>query len=68
MFLRLYQGRIQSGSSKAGDIWLAAGVNGVIRGTARTFPVDSSNHGFAIMVPEESFHSGKNSIQIFILK
>jgi hypothetical protein len=64
----LISGKVQMNAQKVKDTWLAAGVNGIIRGTARAFPIDSGNYGFAILVPEESFHSGKNTIQIFVAR
>ncbi len=37
-------------------------VNGTIRATTRTFPVDGSTHGFAVMVPEIAFRPGRNEV------
>ncbi len=50
---------------------LAVGINGIIRGTTKTHYNVSDNvsggHKFSILMPESSFRSGKNDIEIFII-
>jgi hypothetical protein len=55
-------------TSKTTDpLYLGIAVNGILRAVTRTFPV-SEGQGFAALVPETSFHSGKNDIKIFLMK
>lgn len=46
---------------------IAVGINGIIRGTTKTPYNVSGDHKFSILMPESSFRSGKNDIEIFII-
>jgi hypothetical protein len=64
----LITGRIPANKMSANGISLGASVNGVIRGTSRTFRLrDNNGHSFGIMVPPESFRDGRNEIAVFFL-
>ena len=46
---------------------LALAVNGTIRATTRTYPLEGGIHEWSAIVPETSFRAGKNDIEIFIV-
>lgn len=48
-------------------LYLGIAVNGILRATTRTFPAPEGQ-GFAALVPERSFHSGRNDIKIVLMK
>lgn len=44
------------------DYAIGIAVNGTIRATTRTFPIDGSTRGFAVIVPEIAFRPGRNEV------
>jgi len=52
---------------KAESILLAIALNGVIVAVTRSYP-DLGEWRFSAMLPEAAFHSGENSLQVFILE
>lgn len=54
-------------SKTADPLYLGIAVNGILRAVTRTFRV-SDGEGFAALVPETSFHSGKNDVKIVLMK
>ncbi|MDQ7785462.1 MAG: sulfatase-like hydrolase/transferase, partial [Desulfomonilaceae bacterium] len=47
---------------------LAVAVNGTIRAVTRTIPVRNDEEAFSAVVPEDSFRSGRNAVEVFIVK
>jgi hypothetical protein len=47
---------------------LALVLNGVIRATTRSYAGVSSTTGFAVMIPESSFRSGSNELEIYAIE
>lgn len=64
----LISGRIRYGREASRRLLLAVAVNGVIRATVDTFPINPQVDGFAVIVPEESFHSGQNRVDLFEIR
>lgn len=54
-------------SKTSGPIYLGIAVNGTLRAVTRTFAAPDGQ-GFGALVPERSFHSGRNEIRVLPLK
>ncbi len=61
----LISGRIRYGRESPRRLLLAVAVNGVIRATGNTFPINPKVDGFSVIVPEGSFHPGQNHVDLF---
>jgi len=46
---------------------LAISVNGIIRSVTRTYPHKDTMHEWSTIVPESSFQTGKNNVEVFHL-
>ncbi len=64
----LISGRIRYGQEASRRLLIAVAVNGVVRATVNTFPINPKVDGFAVIVPEESFDSGRNHVELFEIR
>ncbi|HEY4491036.1 MAG TPA: hypothetical protein VI958_03505, partial [Acidobacteriota bacterium] len=60
-------GRLHLPNDSLDQLTLLIAVNNIIRATTRSFPMEAGRHGFGALVPEDSFRSGKNLVQIIVL-
>ena len=54
-------------SKNSDPLYLGIAINGILRAVTRTFP-GPDGQAFAALVPETSFHSGRNDIKIVLRK
>jgi hypothetical protein len=62
-----YEGRVQASALPNGPIVVAVAVNGTIRAVTRTYLLDGFRDRWGALVPESSFHPGKNDVQFFVV-
>ena len=43
-------------------------LNGIVRGSVPSFRIDQQTAGFAVLVPELSFHPGKNEVAVLLFE
>jgi len=60
-------GRLHLSESKGSPLNLAIAVNGMIRAVTRTFDNEGGEAKFSAIVPEASFHKGKNEVEVFVV-
>jgi len=60
-------GRLHLPNDSIDQLTLLIAVNNIIKATTRSFPMEAGRHGFGALVPEDSFRSGKNLVQIIVL-
>ncbi|MEE8349101.1 MAG: sulfatase-like hydrolase/transferase, partial [Acidobacteriota bacterium] len=60
-------GRLWFGSDAGLPAQLAIGINGVIHATTQTSPISGDGSGFSALVPEASFRSGENRVEVFLV-
>jgi hypothetical protein len=62
-----FEGRVLTREPSDPPTVVAIAVNGIIQSVTRTHRLDGFRDRFAAMVPESSFHPGKNDVQIFVV-
>jgi hypothetical protein len=62
-----FEGRVLTREPADRPTVVAIAVNGIIQSVTRTHRLDGFRDRFAAMVPESSFHPGKNDVQIFVV-
>ncbi len=62
-----FEGRIQSPALADRPIVLAVAINGTVQAVTRTYLLDGLRNRWAALVPESSFHPGKNDVQFFLV-
>ena len=62
-----FEGTVQVSSPPEAPIVLAVSINGVIQGTTRTYQLKDLRDRFAVLVPEEALHPGRNDVQFHIV-
>ena len=60
-------GRLYMSESKGSPLKLAIAVNGTVRTVTRTFDNEGGEAKFSAIVPEASFHKGKNEVEVFVV-
>jgi hypothetical protein len=60
-----FEGYVRSPQADGEPTVLAVSVNGTIRAVTRTYLMEGFRDRWAAMVPESSFHSGRNDIRFF---
>jgi hypothetical protein len=63
----IIEGRLWFGFDARLPAQLAIGINGVIHATTQTSPLFGDGSGFSALVPETSFRSGENRVEVFLV-
>lgn len=60
-------GRLHMSGRKDSPLNLAIAVNGTVSAVTRTFDNKRGEAKFSVIVPESSFHKGKNEVEVFVV-